>query len=121
MGAETTVAARRPSQLALAKTWGLATCSLYELEEKISSFELIYNTIPALVLTRELLKNTREDVLIIDLASSPGGVDFTAAKELGREAILALGLPGKVAPVTAGKILAEVIPSLLLRLVQSRA
>lgn len=119
MGAKTTVAARRKSQLAMARAWGLSTCSLNNLS--LNSFDLIYNSIPALVLTGELLAQTREEVLIIDLASAPGGVDFQAAAQLGREAILALGLPGKVAPVSAGQILSAVVPSLIWELVQSRA
>ena len=120
MGAKTTVAARRPSQLAMAQAWNLKTCSLEDLGARIGKFDLIFNSIPSKVLTAELLAKTKAEVLIIDLASAPGGVDFTAATQLKREAILALGLPGKVAPQTAGQILADVIPTLILRLVQSQ-
>jgi dipicolinate synthase subunit A len=117
MGAETTVAARRRSQLAMAKAWGLSTITLEGLGG-LAQFDVIYNTIPALVLTEELLAQTKQQVLVIDLASAPGGVDFQAAEQLGREAILALGLPGKVAPLSAGRILSEVVPSLIWELVQ---
>ncbi len=120
MGAKTAVAARSASQLALVRAWGLASVKLAQLEAEIGQFQVIFNTIPALVLTERLLAKTRAEVLIIDLASAPGGVDFAAAERMQREALLALGLPGKVAPVSAGKILAEVIPSLLCELVQSR-
>jgi dipicolinate synthase subunit A len=47
--------------------------------------------------------------VVIDLASAPGGTDFNAARELGLKAELAPGLPGIVAPVTAGRIIAELI------------
>ena len=50
-----------------------------------------------------------KDTLIIDLASKPGGVDMDAARDLGVKVIWALGLPGKVAPVTAGNIIKETI------------
>jgi len=34
---------------------------------------------------------------------------------LGLKAILAPGLPGKVAPATSGRILAQIVPRLILR------
>jgi len=55
------------------------------------------------------LQKLKSETVIIDLASNPGGVDFTAAKNLGRNVIWALSLPGKYAPVTSGKILAKSI------------
>jgi dipicolinate synthase subunit A len=42
----------------------------------------------------------------------PGGVDFAAAKERGINAIWALSLPGKYAPETAGKIIADTLDEL---------
>ena len=56
----------------------------------------------------------RKDAVVIDIAQAPGGTDFAAADELGIKAFLDLGLPGKVAPETAGEILARVIPGLIL-------
>jgi len=44
---------------------------------------------------------------------TPTGVDFKAAAELGVKAIWALSLPGKVAPVTAGKAIKTVIYNIL--------
>lgn len=51
----------------------------------------------------------KKDSFVIDLASRPGGVDCQAAARYGVRVISALSLPGKVAPVTAGKIIAECI------------
>lgn len=39
----------------------------------------------------------------------PSGVDFEAASALGVQVIWALSLPGKTAPVSAGKIVAQTI------------
>ena len=39
--------------------------------------------------------------LVVDLASKPGGVDFAAARELGRRVEWALSLPAKTAPRAA--------------------
>jgi len=89
---------------------------LKRLNDK-TNFEIIFNTIPAVVLERAYLQRLNSDTLIVDLASTPGGTDFIAAKELGISAIHALSLPGKVAPKTAGEILSRTIPLLLEKLV----
>ena len=65
------------------------------------------------VLDRQTLEQARPDTVIIDLASKPGGVDFEAAKELGLNVIWALSLPGKVAPITAGKIITDTILNII--------
>ena len=75
--------------------------------------DVIFNTIPVPVLTGAVLDKVPPGALIIDLASAPGGVDFQRAANIGVKAILAPGLPGKVAPKTAGRILAKVITGLL--------
>ncbi|HAH95888.1 MAG TPA: dipicolinic acid synthetase subunit A, partial [Firmicutes bacterium] len=66
------------------------------------------------------LVRTDPGVLIIDISSAPGGVDFLAAGRLGRKALLAPGLPGKVAPETAGNILASALPGMILDALASR-
>ena len=54
-----------------------------------------------------------EKSIIIDLASRPGGVDFDYGKKIGKRIIWALSLPGKVAPVTAGRIIYNTVVTLL--------
>ena len=68
---------------------------------------------PAQVLNGPLLADLSPGCLVIDLASKPGGVDFEAAARLGVKAIWALSLPGKVAPVTSGKIIRDTIYHIL--------
>ena len=50
---------------------------------------------------------------MIDLASKPGGVDLDAAARLGKRVVWALSLPGKVAPVTAGRAIQTAIYNIL--------
>ena len=71
------------------------------------------NTVPARVLDGERLADLKPGCLVIDLASRPGGVDLEAAARLGVRVIWALSLPGRVAPVTAGKILRDTIYHIL--------
>ena len=73
----------------------------------------------SLILDREVLRHAGPGCLVIDLASRPGGVDFEAAKELGVRVIWALGLPGKVAPVTAGLAIRDTIYHILNELGES--
>ena len=80
-------------------------------------FDFIFNTVPAPVINREMLQTMGTGTVIIDLAASPGGTDFHAACELGIKAILASSLPGKYAPLGAGKILSAVYPSLVIKMI----
>lgn len=118
LGAEVTVAARRWEALAWAKAVGCKGVLLSQLAESPCPFQLVVNTVPALVLGREVLKALPAGFLILDLASKPGGVDRTAAQELGLPVIHALSLPGKVAPVTAAAILQTTIYHMLQELEQ---
>lgn len=114
LGAETRVVARNPAQLARSYEMSLLPLTYAELPSHLKEADVIFNTVPAQVITREVLQAVPPGAVIIDLASSPGGTDFQAAAEMGIKAVLAPGLPGKVAPKTAGQILARVIKRLLL-------
>ncbi len=114
MGSDVTVVARNQGQLARAYEMGCKKADFPDLREIMNDADIVFNTVPAMVIDRETLKYANSNVLIIDLASQPGGTDFEAANEYGLKAILAPGLPGKVAPVYAGKILADVIPRLII-------
>lgn len=113
LGAKVTVAARNPQQLTMAAELGYKPFPLCHLGQAVTEAAVVFNTIPAVVLTAPLLAQMSPETLIIDLASAPGGVDFEAAKRNRITAILALGLPGKVAPRTAGQILATNLPGLI--------
>ena len=113
LGAKVSVAARRYEQLAWAQAMGLGTEHLAHLAGWLCGYDLIVNTVPAQVLGRLELEDVKEDCLILDLASKPGGVDLRAAGELGLTVIWALSLPGKVAPVTAGAAIKSTIYNML--------
>jgi dipicolinate synthase subunit A len=115
IGAHVTGVARKPMDLARATEMGLNAVHFSDLEDKIGRAEIIFNTVPHLVLDRMMLEKVARDVVIVDLASIPGGTDFEYAQMLGIKALLAPGLPGIVAPKTAGRILAQIYPQLILR------
>ncbi len=113
LGANTYVEARKFADLALIESHGCIPLTMNEAKTRIGEFDVIFNTIPALVLTRDVLEKADPHTLIIDLASKPGGVDFAAAAELGIKVIWALSLPGRVAPVTAGIIIKDTITNII--------
>lgn len=120
MGAEVTVAARKQSDLCRAESFGCRTLRICSYAGQSSLLQLdkrcrvIFNTVPYWLFDRTVLENISPEVLIIDLASAPGGVDPQAANECGIRVIRAPGLPGKCAPVTAGEIIAQTVADYLL-------
>lgn len=107
LGADVTVCARKNSDLAKAQTKNLNTCFIKDFQGVSHSFDIIINTVPALILDKNLLEKLDPETLIIDIASSPYGTDFAAANRLGLNALLCPSLPGKVAPKSAGEIIAK--------------
>lgn len=109
IGAKVACEARKTTDLAWIKAYGYEPINLIELKEHLHKFDIIINTIPYIVLTKEMLQEVKEDALIIDLASNPGGVDRNAIKELGIKFNWALSLPGKVAPITSAEFMKETL------------
>ena len=113
LGASVSVVSYDQGELARAYEMGCQRVPLSYLADNLNRIDIVFNTIPASVLTSEILRRMSPDTLIIDLATAPGGTDFEAANEYGIKALLAPGLPGKVAPIMAGRVLAEVVPRLI--------
>lgn len=118
LGSHVTVYARRTEPLTRAALSHHQTRRMRNVEgsacpEALSEYRLIFNTVPHRLLTREILQTLRRDCVLIDLASAPGGIDFSAAEELGLRAIWGTALPGKCAPESAGVILAQSIRTIL--------
>ena len=109
LSAKITCAARKDEDFAWIKTYGYETTNINTLGENLKQYDMIINTVPHLVLTKERLLNVKKECLLIDLASSPGGIDKNSAKEQDLKLIWALALPGKVAQITTAEIIKESI------------
>jgi dipicolinate synthase subunit A len=107
--ANITIAARKTEDRYLSNAYGYSALPIMDLKDSIDQFDFIFNTVPALLIDYELLTYVNKSVTIIDIASAPGGIDFKAADELGINAKLCLGLPGKYSPKTSAKILVDVV------------
>lgn len=88
--------------------------SSYRKAKKMD-YDFIFNTVPAMIMDKSVLedmlegKKKEEYPIIIDISSTPGGVDFEFCREMSVKAGLYLGIPGKYAPETAGVILSEAV------------
>lgn len=113
IGANVYVEARNYTDLSWIKSYGYTPIHQKNLKEYLPRMNVIFNTIPKMILNEDLLKRVERNCIIIDLASKPGGVDLDAANELGIKTITALGLPGKVAPVTAAMVIKDTIYNII--------
>lgn len=113
VGAHVSVAARKDSDFARITEMGLRPVHFDNLADYITETDICINTVPQQILDAAILSKMSTSAIVIDIASKPGGTDFTFAAEKGLKTVHALGLPGKTAPKTAGEIIGEVLYKLL--------
>ncbi|CAM3705608.1 dipicolinic acid synthetase subunit A [Mesobacillus zeae] len=113
LGSKVRVGARKSEHLARIAEMALTPFHLDNLGSMVGDIDICINTIPHPVVTASIISKMPSHTLIIDLASKPGGTDFRYAEKRGIKALLAPGLPGIVAPKTAGQILANVLAQLI--------
>ena len=105
--AEVTVSARRPEDCALAEALGLQSDRTGVYFRGLRQYDCVFNTVPASVLLEEHIAALRPDCLIVDLASAPGGLAPGLTPPERPVYLTAPGLPGRVAPASAAKLLKE--------------
>lgn len=113
LGANVTASARSFSDMEWIKAYGYEAEETGNIDAILSNYDIVVNTVPARVLGENRLAKLKHGCLCLDLASKPGGMDFSAASKLGIKAVWALSLPGEVAPVTSGAIIKNTIYNIL--------
>lgn len=106
LGARVTLCEKAPTRRATAQSRGFVVLSKVQ---DLAPYDVVFNTVPYLMLTAEELASAHRDLHIFDLASSPGGTDFTYCEAHRIHAMLCPALPARFAPKSAGTILAETI------------
>ena len=96
LGAHVAVAARKIADLAMIHALGYESISIPEAAGETGRFDVIFNTVPALLFPQIELK---EDCIAMELASKPGMT--------GPKIYDARGLPGKIAPMKSGRLIAD--------------
>lgn len=115
ISANVTCAARKSEDLAWIKAYGYRGTNINEIGKNLSEYDIIINTVPHLILTEEKIKYLKDECLLVDLASKPGGIDENAANKRKIKFIWALALPGKVAPVTTAEFIKDTIYDIMKR------
>ncbi len=113
LGAKVYCVARKESDFAWIREEGCVPIGYNEIQKIGKVIDIIINTVPSLVVEEKVVKNLKKSCVIIDIASNPGGVDKNIAKRYKIKVISALGIPGKIAPLTAAKYIKERIEDLL--------
>lgn len=110
-GANVTACARNIKDKALVDISGYRFINTNKIanDESLPSYDVIFNTIPAAVIDKNVLAKLSPESIIIDLASEPGGVDKTSAKKMNIKIFHELGIPGKYFPKSAGEITKKTI------------
>ena len=98
LGAKVIIAARKDRDRAMIRALGCQAADTARLGDILPDIRLLFNTVPEPVLDADSLKSCRNCVKI-DLASRAGIT--------GTDVIWARGLPGKYAPESSGKLIAQ--------------
>ena len=109
IGAKVYCEARKDEDISWIKAYGYNPIHLNNLDDYLGKFDIIINTIPFQILEGPKLDLVKKEVVIVDLASNPGGVDRKAARERDLKVIWALSLPAKVAPLTSAEFIKETL------------
>jgi len=100
LGCCVTVAARKENDRAMLEALGYRAVDFSQVSRTLRHCQILFNTVPELPLHSDSLDGWKNGIAI-DLASYPG--------MKGKDVIPARGLPGKYAPETTGKLIAETI------------
>lgn len=95
-GADVTVAARKPADLAMIRALGSRSIPVSEIQEELTHYTAVLNTVPEMLLPD---MEVTPGCIALELASSPGMA--------GENIINGRGLPGKMAPEKSGELIAK--------------
>ncbi len=109
LGSRVTVSARKDADFALIKSRGLTPAHTADISKTIHEYDYIFNTVPAIVLGENELKEVKSSAVVIDLASIPGGANKEAVSKFNINYTHALSLPGKMSPEAAAQIIFDTI------------
>ena len=109
LSAVVTCAARKDEDFAWIQAYGYKVTNINNIGKDLKQYDIIINTVPHLILTEKRLEYVKDNVLLIDLASNPGGIDRNVVKERKLKFIWALSLPGKVAPTTSAEFIYNMV------------
>lgn len=111
-GAEITVCSRSEESRSLAVFNGAKHIFFEDLKSK-NDFDIIINTVPHIVLTKQELSMVKKDAVILDLASFPGGLDTLVASSMGIKVLNGKAMPIRYTVETAGELIGEAVYNII--------
>ena len=108
-----TICARSLKDLSYADSLRYKTISLKQIQSEISDYDIVFQTVPAKIITKNVIEAMNKNTLIIELSSRSVGTDYEYAKKRDIVVVHAPALPEKIAPITAGNILTKSVISII--------
>jgi dipicolinate synthase subunit A len=108
-GAKVTVADRNAIDRERVGGMGVDTAELSGVPRTLRRADVVFNTVPSMILDEKALASARRGTLYVELASRPFGLDQEAARAAGLRVVFAPGLPGRFAPLSSAEYMYEAI------------
>ena len=105
LGADVFVYARKESARQEAQLAGCRVAAVSDISELC--LDMVYNTVPQIIVDRQMSGAISKNALVMELASTPGGF------ENGDIALKAPALPGRMMPRSAGEAVYDLVSSVL--------
>lgn len=93
----------------LLKANAINTILKENLNNNLTKFEIIVNTIPKLILNRKEIELLNKEVFVLDIASKPGGINRKIALENNIKFLWKLGIPAEISPITCAEKIKNII------------
>ena len=113
LGVEVLAVVNSDEAAAMAESNGHWSIFHKDMESNMQYADVIFNTVPQILLDKNNMQHIRKDTLIIDLASPPYGVEVNDSRDFGLKVLYTNSLPGKIAPVTTASYILETINRIL--------
>lgn len=112
-GAKIYCEARKKKDIALIKSMGYNDVDLKDLDIVLPKMNIIFNTIPSMILDKSKVELLNENACVIDLASTPGGVDFEELYKRKIKTSWYLSVPSVDSPYSAALYIKETLDDIL--------
>jgi len=93
--------ARKYSDLEVIRAEGMTALHMSALRQALKNADVVFNTVPEHIFGEEEIACIPKKTRVVELASPPYGMDVARVKELGVDARIEAGLPGRYFPVSA--------------------
>ena len=111
MNAKITVAVRNKLLKKDIEEIGCSYCDLKDVN--LDETDILINTIPNIVIEKDKLDLAKKDIMIVDIASYPYGIDHHYALSIGLNSQILPSIPNKYAYGYAGKMIADEIERMI--------